>query len=274
MRKLIGALVACVGALAVPASSQAIVNGSIDGNAHPNVGALTANLGGQQEYACSGTLISPTVMVTASHCTAQLEQLGFTQTTVSFAPSIRNGDITCSLVDCAVDLSGKTYVGTLHTNPGFDGSTTGPDSHDVSVVTFGKAIKGIAPASLPAAGLLDGEASAGTFASDKFTAVGYGWHQVVSNGGEGTGLFDGQRRFATSGSQSLGQSVLKVTEDPSHGFGGACNHDSGGPAFLGTSGTTVGVVSEVNTPCTNLVTYYRLDTDSARAFLANYVTLP
>jgi hypothetical protein len=118
----------------------------------------------------------------------------------------------------------------------FTGSTTSNDSHDVAVVTFDKPIKGIAPAALPTAGVLDDMSSAGTLAAQTFTDVGYGWHAVVSNSRNATGLFDGVRRYATSGSRSLTTSDVKLTENASLGYGGACSHDSGGPAFLGTSG--------------------------------------
>jgi V8-like Glu-specific endopeptidase len=59
------------------------------------VGALTVQVQGSQVLARTGALISPTVLVTAAHCTAQLQQLGFNQTAVTFDTSIGSGsDIT------------------------------------------------------------------------------------------------------------------------------------------------------------------------------------
>jgi hypothetical protein len=262
--------------LAVPASSQAIVNGSPDAGAHPNVGALTEHFNGAQVLACTGTLVSPTVLVTAAHCTAGIEQFGLHQTEVSFDTNIGSGsDITCGAgADCFVQPAANSlHVGTLHTNPLFNGSTQGVDSHDVAVVTFDKPIKGITPASLPTAGLLDSMAANGTFASQTFTNVGYGWHAIVSVP-HFTGSFDGMRRYATSGSQSLNTSDLKLSENATLGFGGACSHDSGGPAFVGNGGVIAGEVSELQDDCGATYFVYRLDTVSARSFLANYVALP
>jgi V8-like Glu-specific endopeptidase len=83
-RASVTVLVACTAMLAAPASSQAIANGSPDNGAHPNVGALTEQVNGAHVLVCTGTLVSPTVLVTAAHCTAGLEQLGFSQTSISF----------------------------------------------------------------------------------------------------------------------------------------------------------------------------------------------
>src|ERR671913_1637070 len=51
--------------------AQAIINGEPDRgpNAHPYVGAYVAKVEGDLLPVCSGTLISPTVFLTAGHCT-------------------------------------------------------------------------------------------------------------------------------------------------------------------------------------------------------------
>ena len=71
MRRLVLALAALATlGLAVATPAGAITNGSPDGNAHPNVGGLVAAKAysdGTWIY-CSGTLISPTVFLTAAHC--------------------------------------------------------------------------------------------------------------------------------------------------------------------------------------------------------------
>ena len=76
--------------------AHAIVNGEPDDNRHPYVGALVAEFegeGGETELVpvCSGTLISPTVFLTAGHCTEFLiaEDL---PTYVSFDPTFVAGE--------------------------------------------------------------------------------------------------------------------------------------------------------------------------------------
>jgi hypothetical protein len=59
-----------------PAPAGAITtNGFPDNGQHPNVGAIMVPARSGVGYAevCSGTLVSPTVFLTASHCTAFLE---------------------------------------------------------------------------------------------------------------------------------------------------------------------------------------------------------
>ena len=53
-------------ALMVPTSAGAVTNGTSDGNIHSNVGALVAGLPGfGLTVVCSGTLIAPTIFLTA-----------------------------------------------------------------------------------------------------------------------------------------------------------------------------------------------------------------
>jgi secreted trypsin-like serine protease len=71
MRKLLCALlaVAAVTVVAVGGAS-AITNGRPDGGMHPYVGLMVAqDADGVPLWRCSGSLISPTVFLTAGHCT-------------------------------------------------------------------------------------------------------------------------------------------------------------------------------------------------------------
>src|SRR6187402_3422585 len=63
---VLGISIAMVGGTALAAS--AITGGDLDGNGHPNVGMI-AFYDGTGRFRCSATLVSPTVLVTAAHCT-------------------------------------------------------------------------------------------------------------------------------------------------------------------------------------------------------------
>src|SRR5919202_3737489 len=137
MRRIILAAAVVVGAaLAFAAPAGAITYGAPDGNGHPEVGALLA----PQAYSdgtwetCSGTLISPTVFLTAAHC-----DQGVSRVAVTFDSSYSAA-------------TGTTYWGTWHADPNYN--QTQSDPKDVAVVVLDKAGKGITPARVPRAGSL------------------------------------------------------------------------------------------------------------------------
>jgi V8-like Glu-specific endopeptidase len=237
-------------ALISASPASAITNGQPDGNGHPNVGGLVA----QEAYSdgtwtyCSGTLISPTVFLTAAHC-AEGDRVR-----VTFDPAYVDGD--------------KTYAGTFHADPAYNKSTS--DYHDIAVVVLDQAVNGITPARLPAAGSLSSLPK-----TQRFTSVGYGAYEVTSGKGGGHRyLYDDVRGVATGTLNSINKTLLRISMNPSHGDGGTCYGDSGGPNFLGTSNIVAATTITGDSVCRSTNVDYRLDTESARAFLSQYVTLP
>jgi hypothetical protein len=225
-------------AVAAPAA-LAITGGSIDGNAHPAVGLLLADRGNGPEQDCSGSLVSPTVFVTAAHCASGLASA---RVWVSFDSQYVKG-------------SSSLLPGTLHADPQW--SVVKSDSHDLAVVVLDSAVTGTTPYALPKAGALD----ASGVASQTFTNVGYGYY-------DRSFTFDGYRRWSTSSFTGVKPTELRLAEKP----GGVCFGDSGGPRLLGN--VVVAVTSTGNKNCTGQSTSYRLDTPSAGAFLAPFVAAP
>src|SRR3954464_3450030 len=92
-RFLIAAAAAGLAATVLTAPpSMAVANGSLDTGAHPSVGALTVATPQGRVLACTGTLVSPTVLVTAAHCTTEIQLLtGHNTTDVSFDTNLGTG---------------------------------------------------------------------------------------------------------------------------------------------------------------------------------------
>src|SRR4030095_11026116 len=57
---------------------RAVTDGKLDENAHPAVVLLLMEVGGEPAFRCSGTLLSPTVLLTAGHCTKDFPEAPFT----------------------------------------------------------------------------------------------------------------------------------------------------------------------------------------------------
>ncbi len=270
MRRIVPAVLAVTLALAVwVAPAAAITYGEPDNGAHPFVGALIAEWRdpGVKDMLCSGTLIAPTVFLTAAHCTAYLEYLGIpnNQVWVSFDQD----------VDPVTNRT-KLYQGTWVTNPNYSGAQS--DTGDLAVVLFDQPIRGLTPAALPTAGLFDQMKAAGTLNGTLFTAVGYGNHEPQVGGGTPDWPFDGERWRSVSEFDALNNSWLRLSQNNATGDGGTCYGDSGGPNFLGAGETETNVIAGVTVTgdymCFATNTIYRLDTPAARGFLGNYVGLP
>jgi secreted trypsin-like serine protease len=250
MRRLITAATV-LAALVCAVPALAITNGAPDGNRHPNVGGLvapTAYSDGTWLY-CSGTLISPTVFLTAAHC------------------GDADGERVRVTFDTAYQAGDRVYSGTFHPDPlyGHDQS----DPHDIAVVVLDRAVKGITPAKLPAADSLSGLSG-----SQRFTSVGYGAYEVTNGPGGHQYLYDDVRMVATGTLNSINKSWLRISMNPSTGNGGTCYGDSGGPNFLGDTDVIAATTITGDSVCRSTNVVYRLDTASARAFLRQYVTLP
>jgi Trypsin len=255
MRHVPAACAAALAMLAWAGPAGAVVYGEPDGNAHPNVGALLA----PQAYSdgtwasCSGTLISPTVFLTAAHC-----DWGIPRLAVTF-DSVYDG------------LTGTEYWGTWHADPAFRGAQSDP--HDIAVIVFDKPVKGITPAQLPRAGSL-----ANLPSNQGFTSVGYGAQSVTIEKGP-TFHYADVRYMATSDTLlAINSAWLRISMNPTLGDGGTCYGDSGGPNFLGAGSAETDVVAAMTITgdfmCRATNVTYRLDTTSARTFLAKYVALP
>lgn len=253
--------------LSLGQSALCVTNASLDGNRHPNVGTIVAEYltPGVKDQACTGTLISATVFLTAGHCIALLQgHFGVTQVWVTFDP--------------VFSASATLYPGTMHLNPAFPG-TGNSDPEDLGVIVLDAPVAGISPAALPSLGLLDRMFADGKLANTLFTIVGYGATNTVFGGGQpDASQGRGTRRYATEGFTALNPDLLRLNQNAVFGYGGSSHGDSGGPNFLGAGNNETSIVAAItisgDTWGIEQNVAYRLDTPEARAFLAQFVILP
>lgn len=264
VRTLLATAAAAVllGSIAV-APVGAITNGSIDTD-HPYVGLMTAHAeDGDYLWRCSGTLLSPTVFITAGHCT----EAPAAYAVVFFSDELIVPDPDFTLVTrSCVGIEGYpcgganelAVTGSVYTHPDYD-----PDAFflaDLGMVVLDDPVVMDEYGALPT---LDQLESLQPRRSTTFTSVGFGL----------------QKNFPPAAAQKIEAERIRMVSHPhllqiNTGFvgdfsillsnnantGGTCNGDSGGPDFIGTSNVLAGVTSYgLNPTCAGTGGVYRID---------------
>jgi len=241
--------------------ASAITHGQPDGNGHPYVGLLVFDVGGQPAFLCSGSLIAPTVVLTAGHCTT-----GTTGARIWFDSTI---------TDPNFPFGGGTSIEAtaIFTNPGFcigcAPGLPGFDTHDQGIVILSTPVTGKGFALLPSQGLVD------TLPMKTFiTLVGYGGQVQTRGIPPHQWLLNGSRFVAPAqlvqSNDIISAEFVKLTANPAQGKGGTCFGDSGGPDLLGNF--VLAVNSFVtNGNCAGVTYSNRIDTADALAFINSHL---
>ena len=261
------AIAAIIASLLLTSSNAALAqtgDAHPDNGLHPNVGAfLLPRLSDHSlRIICSGTLVTPRVFLTASHCTAFALSQGFTTTWVTFDP---NYGITHSIFS-------TPYHGTIVHNPDYKQ----PYHADFSLILLDQPVAGITPAQIAPVGFLDALRDSGVINTTDYLNVGYGTSEKIVLQGQGpTFPFDGIRKWTISGFHALNPDMIHLDQNLNRGLSGTGYGDSGGPTFVDTASgpVVISVVSTGDVPLYSTSVNTRVDTVAARDFLAPYLAL-
>jgi hypothetical protein len=276
-RRTLAAVVVSVAMLFVMAlPAAAITGGQPDGNRHPNVG-LILFYDATGRFRCSATLVSPTVLITAAHCTEGT--LGSTLVTFDSVIAEQPPSPFPVAADPSVgytpeEITAAGYLsGTAYTHPDYSGFTDLANWNDVGVIVLDEPVTGIAPATLAPTNYLDQFAQP-LLNKTIFEVVGYGTEVRKPESGPQKPQpmsYPLLRRYTTSPGQKLTPQILQLNGNPNdpHGGGGTCFGDSGGPVFL--DGYLVAVTSYGYTlNCRYLGGYQRVDIAVVQDWLATF----
>lgn len=257
--------------LAVSYPAQAVTFGQPDtDNLYPYVGTLLFTVDEVSYYSCTGTLLSPTVMLTAGHCT---EEAGVSNkyTWVSFEQTISFADRPQGMpLKEYLNSSPKWISATAIPHPLYDDFKTWPDTYDVGVVTLSQ------PVNLDVYGTLPGLGFLAAFDKGKkensFTVVGYGMQGYINPfySDIWARYFGATKLVETKSAWNGNDAGAKFTNNPGTG-GGTCYGDSGGPTFYKDTNIVVAVTSWGNTPCIGVDFEFRTDTAITQDFVLPFL---
>jgi hypothetical protein len=274
LRRILALFALVLAVLAIGTAPAGAITGNFsDDNVHTYV-ALIAFYDKNDVFThrCSGSLITPSVFLTAGHCTDATT--GATHARLWFQQDAGVGFDGVHPAPSGYPVSSDVTSSHLY-NFGFSESLSLPNLRDVGIVILDKPItvgdEGYAGglASIASVGSLDGLATRRGQQDVTFTASGYGLS--LSNPVKTVSFRE--RLMATEQLINLGSHLtdgfnIQTTANPGNGKGGTCGGDSGGPLLYDSTNTIVAVNSfGLNQWCRGNDFMYRIDQAAVQAWI-------
>jgi V8-like Glu-specific endopeptidase len=274
MKKITIAIVlSMVMMLGIIGPASAISDGTPDGEGHPYVVLIIMDVAGSPAYRCSGTLISPTVVLTAGHCTSNYPDGQYTGVRIFYESDVQNGNNTYPYAGGPNSIEASAW----HTHPLFE---TAPFFyHDVGVVILSEPLVLSEYGKLPAVDQLDVLKTKRGKQDVTFTAVGYGLQESFPDAASWKEnnvkirMVAHPKLIQINVPGYVGDFSLLLSNN-AH-TGGTCFGDSGGPNFLGNSNVVAGVTSfGKNGNCAGTGGVFRMDRQNVLDFVTPFLTGP
>jgi hypothetical protein len=260
--KLFIGLLFVIAVLIAVAPASAVTDGELDGEGHPNVVLIIMDVGGVPAFRCSGTLMTPTVVLTAGHCTNNFPGAPYTGMRIFTESDVENGDNTYPFAGGPNSVEAVSWAA----HP--DYPTASFVLHDVGVIILSQPVNVPVYGVLPSVNQLDAMATRRGQQDVTFTAVGYGLQRInpVFVESERIRMVAHPRLIQINVPGFVGDFSLLLSNN--HSTGGTCFGDSGGPNFLGDSNVVAGVTSfGINGNCAGTGGVFRIDRQNVLDFI-------
>jgi len=261
-KKLVFALFSTLVILALAVfPAGAITDGELDGEAHPYVVLILMEENGAPAYRCSGTLISPTYVLTAGHCAGAPGE--FSGMRIFTESDVDNGNNN-------YPYAGPNSVEAVRWAAHPDYPTTSFVVHDVGMIELADPVYLDEYGQLPAVDSLDRLKTKRGLQDVTFTSVGYGLQEInpVFEQADRVRMVAHPRLIQINVPGFTGDFSLLLSNN--HSTGGTCFGDSGGPNFLGDSNVVAGVTSfGINGNCAGTGGVLRVDRQTVHDFMSD-----